>query len=67
MIHFRHKFKAAIGDSPSRYIQLKRIEAAKEKLSMTTLSVSKIVSECGFTSSSHFRRYERYGEFIEAF
>ncbi|MBC7765742.1 MAG: helix-turn-helix transcriptional regulator, partial [Hyphomonadaceae bacterium] len=52
--HFRHKFKEITGYSPNQYIMNKRIESAKEKLSKTTMNISDIAIECGFSTSAQF-------------
>ncbi|MBO7748186.1 helix-turn-helix domain-containing protein [Paenibacillus sp. MWE-103] len=52
--HFRHLFKAQTGCSPGRYVLRKRLEAARELLRHTTMTVSAIGLECGFSTTSQF-------------
>jgi AraC family transcriptional regulator len=52
--HFARAFKAAVGESPHRYIMQRRIERAKMLLSVTRLSVAEISYQTGFSSQSHF-------------
>jgi AraC family transcriptional regulator len=52
--HFARAFKAAIGESPHRYITQRRIERAKMLLSMTRLSGAEIAYQIGFSNQSHF-------------
>lgn len=51
---FRHIFKNEIGISPSQYIFNKRLEHSKTLLSSTTLSITEIAFDCGFSSTSHY-------------
>ncbi|MFM7603546.1 MAG: helix-turn-helix domain-containing protein [Pseudanabaena sp.] len=52
--HFARAFKAAIGESPHRYITQRRIERAKILLSMTRISNAEIAYQVGFSNQSHF-------------
>jgi AraC family transcriptional regulator len=52
--HFARAFKAAIGESPHRYIMQRRIERAKMLLSVTRLSVAEVSYQTGFSHQSHF-------------
>lgn len=52
--HFRHLFKVQTGCSPGRYLLRKRLEAAKGLLLNTTLTISAIGLECGFSTTSQF-------------
>lgn len=51
--HFRHMFLQAMGTSPIRYVQQKRIERARELLASTNLPIAHLASECGFVSQSY--------------
>jgi AraC family transcriptional regulator len=52
--HFARLFKAAMGETPYRYITQRRIERAKVLLSVTQLSVAEIAYRVGFANQSHF-------------
>lgn len=51
---FRHIFKEQKGLSPINYIIKKRVDNAVGLLTSTSLSISRIASECGFSSTSQF-------------
>ncbi len=51
---FRHLFREWSGLSPSRYILNKRLDYARRCLEQSTLSVSEIAQECGFSNESQF-------------
>jgi AraC family transcriptional regulator len=51
--HFRHMFLQAMGISPIRYVQQKRIERARELLASTNLPIAHLATECGFVSQSY--------------
>ena len=50
------RFKAATGDTPRNYLQLMRIEAAREILETTTTSVEQITQQVGYDDVSSFTR-----------
>ncbi len=52
--HFARSFKAAMGESPYRYVTQRRIERAKVFLAVTQLSVAEISERVGFSNQSHF-------------
>lgn len=52
--HFRHLFKEQTGLPPSQYILQKRLKAARDLLRNTTLTISAIGLECGFSTTSQF-------------
>jgi AraC family transcriptional regulator len=60
-IYLARAFKAAIGQSPHRYVLARRIERAKELLRNTELPVVDVALASGFSSQSHlsywFQRY----------
>lgn len=53
-VHFRKVFKKIYGVSPIRYLELLKIEKAKELLVSKELSVNEIALVTGFADSSHF-------------
>jgi AraC family transcriptional regulator len=52
--HFARAFKAAVGESPHRYILQQRIERAKALLTIAQLTVAEIAYQVGFSNQSHF-------------
>lgn len=50
------RFEQALGISPSRYIQLARIETAKRRLEASTDTVEQIRRKVGYLDASAFRR-----------
>ena len=53
LAHFRRIFEEAIGMAPHRYIMNVRLEQARKLLSASSLPISQIAQECGFSSQSH--------------
>ncbi len=53
LAHFRRLFQEAMGAPPHRYILAARLEQARKLLTMTTLPISRIAGDCGFSSQSH--------------
>ncbi|MFK7970335.1 MAG: helix-turn-helix domain-containing protein [Bacteroidia bacterium] len=53
---FKREFKKEFGDSPNQYIIGKRIEKAKELLSLTDLPISEVAYETGFQDQLYFAR-----------
>jgi len=51
--YFRHVFARAFGISPSQYVQQRRLERARELLTVTHLPIAHIATECGFASQSY--------------
>src|SRR4029453_9559414 len=51
---FRHLFKEKVNLSPSQYILQRRIEHAKTMLRHTSLQISVIAMECGFSTDAQF-------------
>jgi|SRR5471030_591835 len=51
--HFRHVFLAAMGVPPSRYVQQRRLERARELLSNTNVPIGNVASACGFQNQSY--------------
>ncbi|PYS00864.1 MAG: hypothetical protein DMG12_16560, partial [Acidobacteria bacterium] len=60
-IYLARAFKAAIGQSPHRYVLARRVERAKELLRNTEMPVVDVALSAGFSSQSHlsywFQRY----------
>ena len=50
------RFKTATGDTPLKYLQRVRVEAAKKKLEETNSSFDEISYEVGYEDSSFFRK-----------
>ncbi|SEN21966.1 transcriptional regulator, AraC family [Luteibacter sp. UNCMF331Sha3.1] len=53
-MHFAAQFRAATGHKPHEYLQLRRIERAKELLDRGHLSLIEIALETGFRTQAHF-------------
>ena len=59
--HFKREFKSLFGESPHRYLSLKRMEKAKQLLRSGRLSIEEVGAECGFENESSFiRQFKRY-------
>ena len=60
-VYLARAFKAAIGQSPHRYVLSRRIDRAKELLRSTDMPVVDVALSAGFSSQSHlsywFQRY----------
>ncbi|MEQ8740039.1 MAG: AraC family transcriptional regulator [Hoeflea sp.] len=54
--HFSRAFKASFGVPPYQYVNLRRVEKAKQILATTGLPVSSVAEACGFNSVSQFGR-----------
>lgn len=54
--NFSRRFKRATGDSPSHYLLRLRMEAAKELLRNSSLSVAEIAYKVGYSDLSYFTR-----------
>jgi AraC family transcriptional regulator len=52
--HFAHCFKLTFGQSPYRFVQAQRIQAARKLLEQSTLPIAEIALSVGFSSQSHF-------------
>ena len=53
LAHFRRLFQEATGEPPHRYVMAARLEQARKLLTMTTLPISRIALDRGFSSQSH--------------
>lgn len=54
--NFIRSFKATFGETPHRYLQRRRIERAMYLLRTTSLSVTDVCMQCGFSSLGSFSR-----------
>jgi len=54
--HFTRSFKLTVGIPPHRWLQAKRIEAAKELLASDCYVLAEVAVKCGFTDQAHFSR-----------
>jgi AraC-like DNA-binding protein len=58
--HFYRTFRRWFGVTTREYIRIRRVEAAKQLMILTTKSLSEIAADCGMTDQSHlthaFRR-----------
>jgi transcriptional regulator GlxA family with amidase domain len=54
--NFARVFALELGNTPARYVEQVRIEAARTQLAATEDSVEKIASRCGFSSAELLRR-----------
>ena len=52
--HFTRLFRAALGTTPHAYLVELRLEAARNLLTGTDLSIAQAASRCGFGNVSHF-------------
>lgn len=52
--HFSRVFTQTTGQSPHRWVILRRVAVARELLETTDLSLSDIALACGFADQSHF-------------
>lgn len=52
--HFARMFKQDTGLAPHQYVMARRMERAKQLLSHSSLPLTEIALQCGFSSASHF-------------
>lgn len=57
--HFSRAFKQSTGMPPYRWLQLRRIERAKQLLKSGTLTLAEVALACGFADQSHLSRQFR--------
>ena len=55
-IHFSRMFRAATGHAPHNYVLHLRVQRARQLLAESSVSLTEIVLECGFSSHSHMTR-----------
>jgi AraC-like DNA-binding protein len=53
---FKREFRKEFNDSPTNYINNKRLEKAQTLLTITNLSISEVAYETGFQDSLYFTR-----------
>jgi AraC family transcriptional regulator len=53
LAHFSRIFLDAMGVSPHQYVLAARLDLARKLLTQSTLPISRISEECGFSSQSH--------------
>lgn len=53
--HFERRFKKATNNTPIEYIQRVKIEAAKKKLETSTMNVSEVMYDVGYSDVKAFR------------
>ena len=53
---FKRKFSSIYGTSPNKYIISKRLDKAQTLLNTTTLTISEIAYDCGFSDVSYFSK-----------
>jgi len=58
--HFVRRFKAAFGQSPGAFVQDRRLDEARRRLSADNLSIDAIAASVGFQSADAFRRAFRH-------
>lgn len=54
--HFKRRFRQVTGCTPIRYLQLVRIEAARQQLESTLATIEEITEQIGYDDCSTFRR-----------
>jgi AraC family transcriptional regulator len=54
--HFSRAFHRTAGAAPHRWLMTRRVEAAKEKLRDSRLSLLDVALACGFSDQSHLTR-----------
>jgi AraC-like DNA-binding protein len=54
--HFSRQFRATFGETPHRYLQRRRVERAMELLRETTMPITEVCFEVGFSSVGTFGR-----------
>ena len=54
--HFSRLFTAEVGESPGRFVERTRVEAARRDLESTRLDLSAVALRCGFGSTETLRR-----------
>ena len=54
--HFSRVFTAQVGETPARYVERVRVEAARSELESTTTSLDVIATNCGLGTAESLRR-----------
>ena len=53
---FTHLFRQATGDSPARYLRVRRLERARVLIETTFFTIKEVMGKVGFNDPSHFTR-----------
>jgi transcriptional regulator GlxA family with amidase domain len=53
---FTRLFRVATGDSPARYLQIRRLERARILIETTFFTIKEVMGKVGFNDPSHFTR-----------
>jgi AraC family transcriptional regulator len=56
MSHFSHAFRVTMGVAPHKWLLMRRVEVAKEKLRDSRLPLSDVALACGFADQSHLTK-----------
>jgi len=54
--HFARVFTQEVGDTPARFVERVRLEAARHELETTTATLDVIAERCGFGTAETMRR-----------
>ncbi|MGZ4792900.1 MAG: GlxA family transcriptional regulator [Ilumatobacteraceae bacterium] len=54
--HFSRLFTAEVGETPARYVERVRVEAARAQLETSTAQLETIAAQCGFDTAESLRR-----------
>jgi AraC family transcriptional regulator len=54
--HFVRAFSQQVGETPHRWLMNRRIERAKQRLSLSDDTLTQVAQTCGFSAQSHFTR-----------
>jgi transcriptional regulator GlxA family with amidase domain len=54
--HFTRVFTAEVGESPSRFVERTRVEAARRELESTGATLDVVAARCGLGSAETLRR-----------
>jgi transcriptional regulator GlxA family with amidase domain len=54
--HFARRFRAEVGDTPARYVERMRVEAARRRLEESADPIDAVAPACGFGTTETMRR-----------
>lgn len=54
--HFTRRFRSEVGESPARYVERIRVEAARHLLETESVGLENVARQCGFPSAEVLRR-----------
>jgi len=54
--HFTRRFRSEVGESPARYVERIRVEAARHLLETESIGLEHVARQCGFPSAEVLRR-----------